>query len=420
MIVPSVDVASGQAVQLVGGKELAVEAGDPAAWVRRFSLVGETALIDLDAARGTGDNREVLEPLLALGRCRVGGGIRTVERAVQWLDAGAASVILGTAAEPEVLSELPQGRTVAALDCLDGEVVVEGWAQATGRRVEDRIEELRPYAGGFLVTFVEREGRLGGIDLGRVRELAALAAPCRMTVAGGVTGADEVAEIDRMGADCQVGMALYTGRLGLAEAFAAPMQSDRPDGLWPTVVCDEHGVALGLAYSNLESLEAALEERRGVYWSRKSGLWRKGGTSGAWQELLAVDADCDRDTLRFVVRQHGAGFCHKGTATCWGGASGIAALEAVVAERRAGAGPGSYTRRLVEEPGLLAAKLREEAAELAEAADAAHACEEAADVLYFATVKLGEAGARWAEVARVLDRRALRVTRRPGDAKEPR
>jgi phosphoribosyl-ATP pyrophosphohydrolase len=381
-------------------------------------LAGEVAVIDLDAARGAGSNRRVVEGLLGLARCRVGGGIRTIEDAVRWLDAGAAKVILGTAARPELLAELPAARAVAALDCRDGEVVDQGWTRATGERVEARMESLRGLVGGFLVTFVEREGRMEGADLGRVAELAALAAPARLTVAGGVRSVEEIAEIDRLGADCQVGMALYTGALSLAACVAAPLKSDRPDGLWPTVVCDESGAALGLAYSNLESLEAALEERRGVYWSRKSGVWRKGETSGDWQELLAVDVDCDRDALRFIVRQHGRGFCHTGTATCWGPARGLAGLADTVSARMADPPPGSYTARLLGDPALLGSKLREEAAELAAAEGREEAAQEAADVLYFLSVKLASHGARWADVLRVLDRRALRATRRPGEAKE--
>jgi phosphoribosyl-AMP cyclohydrolase / phosphoribosyl-ATP pyrophosphohydrolase len=207
-------------------------------------------------------------------------------------------------------------------------------------------------------------------------------------------------------------MALYTGRLGLAEAFAAPLTSDRPDGLWPTVVVDERGTALGLCFSNLESLIAALEQGRGVYHSRSRGLWVKGETSGATQELLGIDADCDRDALRFTVRQQPPGFCHLNTRTCWGADRGLAALARRLAERKTAAPPGSYTARLLADPELLGAKLREEAAELAEAGSREHAIEEAADVFYFTLATLARHGIDVTEVEAALDRRALKVTRR--------
>ena len=204
--------------------------------------------------------------------------------------------------------------------------MVEGWQKETGANVLDRVRELRDLVGSFLVTFVEREVRLGGLDLEWCRRVVEAAGTTPVTIAGGVTTGDEIAALDRLGADAQVGMAIYTGRLSLADAFAAPLVSDRPDGLWPTVVVDELGVALGLVYSSAESLRAAMKDRRGVYQSRYRGLWFKGETSGATQELLRVDADCDRDALRFTVRQKGDGLCHHNTRTCWGSDSGLGGL----------------------------------------------------------------------------------------------
>jgi phosphoribosyl-ATP pyrophosphohydrolase len=412
MIVPSIDLQDGQAVQLIGGEEKALDAGDPRPLARRYGLVGEIAVVDLDAALGMGSNATLMEDLIELAPCRVGGGIRDVASAISWLDRGAQKVVLGTAARPDVLQELPRGRVIAALDARHGEVVVEGWQKRTGRGVLERIAALRDLVGGFLVTFVEREGRLQGTDLAFAKEIRAAAGDAAVTIAGGITTAEEVIELDRLGCDAQVGMALYTGKLGLAEGFSAPLRSDRPDGLWPTVVVDERGVALGLCYSDLASLRAALERGEGVYHSRTRGLWIKGATSGATQELLRVDADCDRDCLRFTVRQQPPGFCHLDTRTCWGDESGLGALARRLAERKVAAPAGSYTARLFADPDLLGAKLREEAGELAEAEARADVIHEAADVLYFTLATLARHDVDLAEVERALARRALKVTRR--------
>lgn len=419
MIIPSIDLMGGQAVQLIGGRERALEAGDPLPIAERFSVAGEIAVVDLDAALGHGENRNLILELLKVARCRVGGGIRDVETALRWLDEGASKVVIGTAATPEVLDKLPPKRVIAALDCHHGEVVVKGWREGTGRTVLERIRELRDLAGGFLVTFVEHEGRMQGLPLDTAREIVEAAGQAEVTIAGGVTTTLDVAALDRMGADAQVGMALYTGAMDLAEAIAAPLTTDRPDGLWPTVVTDEHGTALGLAYSSLESLREAVRSRTGVYYSRKRGLWVKGASSGNTQELLRVEVDCDRDTLRFVVRQRGA-FCHTANRTCWGPEWGLSALEATVRSRLAEAPEGSYTRRLLDDPSLLAAKLREEAAELTEAETPDEVAEEAADVLYFWMIALARSGKTLEDVERVLDRRALRVTRRGGERKDAR
>jgi phosphoribosyl-ATP pyrophosphohydrolase/phosphoribosyl-AMP cyclohydrolase len=326
-------------------------------------------------------------------------------------------VILGTAAIPEVLEQLPKERVIAALDARDGEIVVEGWTKKTGNNIFDKMEELKPYVGGFLVTFVEREGRMQGIDLELVEKLVKAAGDCKLTVAGGVTTKEDVAAIDKLGADAQVGMALYTGKFDLADPLIATLKSDRKDGLWPTVIIDELGTALGLAYSSAESLAEAIRHQRGIYYSRSRGLWRKGESSGAVQELLRVDLDCDRDTLRFTVRQELPGFCHLDTYTCWGELHGYQNLEFTLQDRLETAPAGSYTRRLFEDPGLLASKLKEEAKELADAVTEDEVVHEAADVLYFTMVAMARAGISLVDVRQELERRALKVTRRRGDAK---
>ncbi|MGI9502611.1 MAG: HisA/HisF-related TIM barrel protein, partial [Geminicoccaceae bacterium] len=126
MIIPSIDLQDGHAVQLIGGEEKALDAGDPRPLATRYGRVGEIAVIDLDAALGRGDNRSTINDLIKMTPCRVGGGIRSVEAAIDWLDKGAVKIILGTAAEPEILKQLPPERVIVALDAKHGEVVVEG------------------------------------------------------------------------------------------------------------------------------------------------------------------------------------------------------------------------------------------------------------------------------------------------------
>ncbi|HHN73986.1 MAG TPA: phosphoribosyl-ATP diphosphatase [Acidobacteria bacterium] len=423
MLIASIDIQNARAVQLVGGREKVLDAGDPLAVAERLAVVGELAVIDLDAAMGRGENRSIIERLVRRHPCRVGGGIRDVDAARRWLDAGARRVILGTAARPEVLGRLPRERVMAALDARDGQVMVEGWQRADGGRLFERLESLREHCGAFLVTAIEREGRQVGVDLDFARAVVRAAGSTPVTLAGGVRSASEIAALDAMGLDAQVGMAIYSGTLDLADAFAAPLRSERADGLWPTVVVDPHGRALGLAWSSAETLREAVRTRRGVYHSRSRGRWRKGATSGAVQELLRVDLDCDRDALRFTVRQQGAGFCHQRCWTCWGedgGAARLARRLTAMASQAAGERPGSYTARLLGDPSLLAAKLVEEAGELAAEADGGESTAaeaECADLLYFALVALSRAGGSWQAVEAELDRREGKLTRRPGDAK---
>jgi phosphoribosyl-ATP pyrophosphohydrolase len=418
VIVPSIDIVAGRAVQLVGGEGAPMDVGEPLALLERLSVVGEVAVVDIDAARGEGDNSSLVLEMCRRARVRVGGGVRDARKARLLLDAGARKVIIGTAAGPELLAELPRDRVVVALDARNGEVLTHGWRTSSGLDLLEAVARFSGLCDGLLVTFVEREGRMEGTDLDLARRVVAAAGEAGVTIAGGITGSCEIAELDRIGADAQIGMALYTGRIGLAEAFAAPLVSKTGDGHWPTVVTDTDGACLGLAWSSPESLQVAVDRRVGAYQSRRRGLWVKGQESGATQELVSVAADCDRDTLRFIVRQADPGFCHTGTRSCWGDDLGISRLARRLAAIAAAPDPASNTARLLADPALLLAKLVEEAAELGEARSPGDVAEEAADLVYMALVKAVSAGVRLEDVAAVLDARELRVTRRPMVAKE--
>jgi phosphoribosyl-ATP pyrophosphohydrolase/phosphoribosyl-AMP cyclohydrolase/histidinol dehydrogenase len=170
-----------------------------------------------------------------------------------------------------------------------------------------------------------------------------------------------------------------------------------------------------------ESIVAALQSGRGVYYSRsRNGLWRKGDTSGHFQTLHRLDVDCDGDALRFTVTQRGddiRAFCHLNTLTCWGEPRGLRHLEGTLQQRLKDAPVGSYTKRLFEDEILLRDKLVEEAQELSEADTKQHVAEELADVLYFAMVRAAKAGVSIDDAVEELDRRTRKVTRRQGDSK---
>jgi phosphoribosyl-ATP pyrophosphohydrolase len=419
VIIPSIDIQEGRAVQLRHGRELVLEGGTPDERLEQFAVAGEVAVVDLDAALSRGTNSSTIRRLVRRAPCRVGGGIRTLEAALEWLDAGAAKIMIGTACTVELCSALPRERVIAAVDAERGELVVDGWRTRTGIGVLDRIRELAPYAGGFLLTQVEKEGDLAGFDLELVRAAVAAAGDARVVAAGGVRSAEEIAELDAIGVDAQVGMALYSGVLSLGEAVAGSLCCPVAGELWPTVVCDEHGVALGLVWSTRESVALAIDRRQGIYWSRsRQRLWVKGETSGARQQLVRVDLDCDRDALRFVVRQSGSGFCHRGSRGCWGDDFNLAELERVLLDRLRRPEPGSGTTRLFSEPELLASKLREEANELAAAESTARAASESADLLYFLMAALVARGGSLEAVTRELAARRLVVRRRPMEAKD--
>ncbi|KAI8097214.1 histidinol dehydrogenase-domain-containing protein [Halteromyces radiatus] len=208
-----------------------------------------------------------------------------------------------------------------------------------------------------------------------------------------------------------------TNKLNIGEAFMASATTDRPDGLYATLVVDELNNALGLVYSSKQSVAESIRTGQGVFQSRARGLWYKGATSGATQTLKRLGFDCDSDALRFVVEQHGAGFCHLNTRNCFGADTGLSALQKTLQDRKVNAPQGSYTARLFNDPQLLRSKIMEEAEELCDATNKNDIAWEAADLIYFALTKCVSAGVTLADVEKNLDKKARKITRRAGNAK---
>ncbi len=226
MIFPCIDLMGGKVVQLVQGRDKALEGEAPLAMLKKFAAFPEIQVIDLDAAIGTGSNDELVKLLASSATCRVGGGVRSVERARALVEQGAHKVIVGTAAfqasgvNTELLgaiaSEIGRSRMLIAVDSKGGRIVIKGWREATDLTAEQVLHSLEPYCSGFLCTYVDKEGMMQGTDLDWFRRLRA-ATSLELTAAGGITTIAEVRALLDMGIHAALGMAVYTGRLDLAE-----------------------------------------------------------------------------------------------------------------------------------------------------------------------------------------------------------
>jgi phosphoribosylformimino-5-aminoimidazole carboxamide ribotide isomerase len=221
MIIPCIDLMDGKVVQLVQGREKALEGGSPLEMLARFAAFPQIQVIDLDAAMGKGSNDALVDLIASRTSARVGGGVRTLERARELIEQGAFRVIIGTAAfHRETLIEITDAvgpdRVIIALDSKGGKVVTNGWQAATNVTAEEMIPHLEPFCSGFLCTYVDKEGMLQGTDLDWFRRLRA-ATRHEITAAGGITTIDEIKELHKLGIHAALGMAIYTGRLNLEE-----------------------------------------------------------------------------------------------------------------------------------------------------------------------------------------------------------
>ena len=226
MIVPCIDLMDGKVVQLVQGRDKALEVDSADEMIDRFAAFPEIQVIDLDAALGRGANDGLVRHIASRAATRVGGGVRSVERALALLEQGARKVIVGTSAftstgiNEAFLSALRDAagkdRLIIALDSKGGRIVIKGWQEATNFTAEEVLRSLEPYCAGFLCTYVDKEGMMQGTDLDWFRRLRA-ATDLELTAAGGITTMEDVKALLAMNVRAAVGMAIYTGRLSLAE-----------------------------------------------------------------------------------------------------------------------------------------------------------------------------------------------------------
>lgn len=224
MLIPSIDLMGGRVVQLEQGERLALSFDDLDPWIARLSTFHIVQLIDLDAAMGTGTNRELVKQVLRRLRCQVGGGIRSPEDAHDVLDAGARRVIIGSAffkdgrvdvdRAQQFATSVGPDELIAAVDSRNGHVVIRGWKTALDMTPHEAMAALEPFVGAFLYTHVDTEGLLGGLDFEAVRSVQA-ATRRRVIAAGGIKSRDEVDRLDQLGIDAVVGMAIYRGVIGI-------------------------------------------------------------------------------------------------------------------------------------------------------------------------------------------------------------
>jgi phosphoribosylformimino-5-aminoimidazole carboxamide ribotide isomerase len=219
VIVPCIDLMDGKVVQLVQGRDKALEGDAPLVMLEKFSAFPEIQVIDLDAAMGRGENRALVKLLASRAKCRIGGGVRTAERARALVEQGAHRVIVGTAAFTSAIDEIAAAVTpekiLIALDSKFGKIVVKGWQESTEFTAEEVVGRLEPFCRGFLCTYVDKEGMMQGTDLDWFRRLRA-ATSHEITAAGGITTLEDIRALKAMNIDAALGMAIYTGLLDLA------------------------------------------------------------------------------------------------------------------------------------------------------------------------------------------------------------
>jgi phosphoribosylformimino-5-aminoimidazole carboxamide ribotide isomerase len=225
MLIPSIDLLGGRIVQLVQGEKLRLAFDDFEYWIEKFSRFPLVQLIDLDAAMRQGENSVLVAKIAQRLNCQAGGGIHTIERAQQVLDAGAKRVIIGSAlfsAEgavniafaAELAASIGAERVVAGIDTKNGRIAVKGWKAQVELTPDQAIPQLEAHCAAFLYTHVDGEGLMQGFPIEAAARLRKHTQR-QLIVAGGIRSQQEVDALDALGADAVVGMAVYTELLAV-------------------------------------------------------------------------------------------------------------------------------------------------------------------------------------------------------------
>lgn len=387
MIIPSIDLMDGKAVQLKQGKESekVLERENVLELAEYYSKFGDVAVIDLDSAMNKEtNNEELIEQLCKIAPCRVGGGVRTMEKAKRLLAYGAKKIIIGTAASEEFLAQLPKDKVIVAIDTKNGKITTEGWTKELDKTPTDYIKHFDGLCSGYLYTIVEKEGMMQGCDLELIKEVRS-ATKKEFVAAGGISTIEEIAQLNKLNISTQLGMCIYTGAVKLEEAFCACLDFEKQGGLIPTIVQDtDSKQVLMLAYSNPESLSKTFETGLATYFSRsRNELWTKGLTSGNTQNIQTARFDCDQDTLLFKVKQKGNA-CHLDQFSCFGDKEfGLEELYKVLQSRKKELPEKSFTTKLFKDNFFLKRKIMEEAFEVVNFEQGDGLKWEVADLAYF-------------------------------------
>lgn len=214
------DLMGRKVVQLVQGQENSkvLELPDALAVLARFAAYPQIQVIDLDAAMGREAQADIIRQLAARKPCRVGGGVRSVERAQEVARQGAVKVIVGSSAFTStgvnhdflqsLAAAIPWDKLMIAVDCLNDHVAIHGWKTVLPLTSGEALPELERYCSEFLCTCIDVEGKHQGTRLDWFRKLRETTA-LPITAAGGITTDEEIRELEEMGMHAALGVAIY-------------------------------------------------------------------------------------------------------------------------------------------------------------------------------------------------------------------
>ena len=413
MIVPSLQLYRGRAMALRPGGTYQELPDDPVDLGGTLYRYGEISVVDLDAARGEGDNLELVRRICRVAEARVGGGIREEKQGDALLRAGARRLLIGTHADPTLLMAFPRSKVLVAIDVRDGRVVRGERQEATDVDPVTRALELAQDCSGFVISLVGHSGRIGGSDVEQLEAIRARLPDHSLAVAGGVRSPGDVRDLDRSGIDVLVAVGEDHGIGEMADGLAALVRFEQSGGLVPVIVQDTAGQVIALHQSNEEAFRLTLQSGKGTYWSRmRGGIWTKGEVSGRTHQVLTVRPSASRDALLYQVRVEGTREPGERYSQFDEISYNLFRIEDVLRRRQGQSDPRkSYTSIMLADREGVRQRIRQEARALSQATLQEEVLWETADLLYFVLLNLVQEGISLQDVIRELRGRAGRRRR---------
>ncbi len=456
---PAIDIKDGQCVRLKKGlfNDVTVYSDKPYEIARGFEQDGAKFIhtVDLDGAlKGRGVNADTIRKIVSSVNIPVqmGGGVRTLENIKEVLDLGVYRVIIGTKAVEnpdfikQAIDKFGPEHIVVGVDAKDGLVAVEGWEKVSDKTALSLALAMKDMGVQTIVyTDISKDGMLQGPNIEQTKLLSDKTG-INIIASGGMSCVQDLKNINDAGIHgAIIGKALYENRINLKDAVdmfesgSSVIEASKKlntslsfsdfklnsDGLIPVVVQDYvNNEVLMVAYMNEEAYLATIHTGKMTYYSRsRQELWIKGETSGHYQYVKSLHADCDMDTILARVVQIGAA-CHTGSYSCF--FNEILTLDdtadtqhnplkvfedvfAVIKDRKENPKEGSYTNYLFDK-GIdkILKKLGEEATEIVIAAKNPNPNEikyEICDFLYHMMVLMAEKDVTWEEITAELANR---------------
>ena len=328
-VIPTIDISKGRAV-LVNKGNVVTDNGDPLERAKDLSINSDFQIVDIDAAKGTGNNSEIIKQIANKYSCYVAGGIRTLDKANYFLSENAKRIVIGTSVlDSDLLEQIPLNRLIIALDIDDDyNLLFKGRTEPTKKNLFDILEAKKKFLSVITITFHTTEGTGQGIDMSKVKKIKQYLLDnkieARLIIAGGIKSIEEVKDLLDMDVCPQFGYALWTKLFTLGDIYASIMNYDKLEKfqckdlpvLVPCIIIRKDGMPLSLTYTDKDGIKETIDGKELVIYSRsKNKRWKKGTESGNVQHLIQVSFNCDRTSLLYVVE--GKNFCSKDKVSCF-------------------------------------------------------------------------------------------------------